>query len=297
MQCLGGGMGTDRTCRKTGKSNVLKSIGLPLLFALLPLLFFRPSNARSSDYLTGSGCSISNVGYLTRLAKEYERRTGVKVFVRGGGSVVGIEDLRSGNVDFAASCRPKDAGDPAAISFIQVAWDALVFIAHPSNPVDSVSLDDVRSIYAGRITNWKQLRGRDAPVKIFFSRTKKGLSGVEASIKQLVLGSKDPRESPNTVFVASSGLVEQMVEETPEGFATTGVTSARKRNVKMLKVNGIAPTYQAIVQNRYPLKRPLFLLIRKNPRPEVQKFVDFTLSREGQQFLRSLDVVPIRGVQ
>jgi phosphate transport system substrate-binding protein len=295
---LGGPLQTNLTRRKTEMSSVpLKSIGLLLFFVLFPLLFFRPSNAHSSDYLTVSGCSISNVGYLTELAGEYERRTGVKVFVRGGGSVVGIEDLRSGKVDFAASCRSKDAGDPAVISFIQVAWDALVFITHPSNPVDSVSLDDVRSIYAGRITNWKQLKGRDAPVKILFSRTKKGLSGVEASIKQLVLGGEDPRESPNIVFVASSGIVEQMVEETPEGFATTGVSSARKRKVKMLKVNGIAPTYKAIVQNRYPFKRPLFLLVPKNPRPEVQKFVDFTLSREGQQFIRSLNIVPVRDVQ
>ena len=148
-------------CRKTESSNfVLKLIGLPLLFMLFPLLFFRPSNTFAADYLTVSGCSISNFGYLSALADEYERRTGVKVFVRGGGSVVSIEDLRSGKVDFASVCRPKDAGDPADITYVQVAWDALVFIVHKSNPLSSVSLDNVRSLYAGRITNRKQLKGR-----------------------------------------------------------------------------------------------------------------------------------------
>jgi phosphate transport system substrate-binding protein len=285
-------MHKDRTSRKGTSNVVLKSIGLSVLVAVLsPLLLLRPSKASSGDYLTVSGCSVSNVGYLSALAHEYERRTGVKVFVRGGGSVVGIEDLKSGKVDFAASCRPKGADDPADIAYVQVAWDALVFVVHKSNPVNSVSLDEVRSIYAGKITNWRQLKGRDARVTVFFSKTKKGPSGVEASIKELVLGGKDPAETANTVFVASTGLVEQMVEENPAGFATTGITSARKRSVKMLQVNGIAPTTKAVIENRYPLKRPLFLLLPKNPRPEVRRFVDFALSNEGQRFIRSQNVV------
>ena len=88
-----------------------------------------------------------------------------------------------------------------------------------------------------------------------------------------------------------------MVEETREGFATTGITSARKRSVKILKVNGIAPTNKAIIQNRYPLKRPLYLLIPKSAKPAVKRFVDFTLSREGQQFLRSLNVISLLDVK
>src|SRR6266496_4404452 len=98
-----------------------------------------------ADHLTASGCSVSNVGYLTELAKEYERRTGVKIFVRGGGTIIGIEDVRSGNVDFAASCRGRTGGDPANIRFVQVAWDALVFIVHKLNPVDDMALDDMRA--------------------------------------------------------------------------------------------------------------------------------------------------------
>ena len=276
---------------------VLQVLGLPLLLVTFFLFLSRPSNAFAADYLTVSGCSISNVGYLSELADEYERRTGVKVFVRGGGSVVGIEDLKSGKVDFAASCRAMDAHDPTDITYVQVAWDALVFIVHKSNPVNSVSLEDVRSIYAGKLTDWKQLKGGEAPLKVFISRTKKGLSGVEASTKQLVMNGKEPVETAHTVFVASSGIVEQMVEETPAGFATTGITSARKRNVKMLKVNGIAPTNRAIISGRYALKRPLFLLVPKNPKPEVKKFVAFTLSREGQRFIRSQNVIPVHDIK
>ncbi len=218
-------MHNDHDRRKTGcMPGLMNRLHVRALAILIILCFSIPQAAPAAEHLTASGCSVSNVGYLTALAQEYERRTGVKIFVRGGGSVVGIEDLRSGKVDFAAACRPRGAGDPQEIEFVQVAWDALVFIVHTSNPVTNITLDNVRSIYAGRITDWRELGGPAAPIKVFVSRTRQGLSGVEASTKALVLKGEDPVESPNMLFAASSGIVEQLVEETPAGFATTGIT-------------------------------------------------------------------------
>jgi phosphate transport system substrate-binding protein len=268
-----------------------------VFFLILFLHIIKPSEVFPADYLTASGCSISNTGYLTELANEYERRTGIRIYIRGGGSVVGIEDLRSGRVDFAAACRGRSADDPADIQFIQVAWDALVFIVHKSNPAENISVESVREIYSGRITNWKKLKGNNAPIKIFLSRPKKGLSGVEASIRDMVLKGENPVETPDTVSVASTGIVEQMVEDTPAGFATAGFTSARKRTVKMLKVNGVYPTIKTIINNRYPLKRPLYLLTPKQSKPGVRQFVDFVLSREGQRFLGSLGVVSLSAIR
>lgn len=267
-----------------------------LLLVVLSIFFcFAPSSY--SETITGSGCSVSNVGYLQELAKEYERQTGVKVLVRGGGTVIGIEDVRTGKVDFAASCRNKSADDPADVEFIQVAWDALAFIVHKSNPLNNISLDEVRAIYAGKITNWKQLKGKDIPIKIFVSKTKKGLSGVEGSTRTLVLKGKEIIETPHTLFLASTGIVEQMVEDSPEGFATTGFSSARKRNVKMLKVNGVSPEKKNITNNKYPLKRPLFLLVPRSARPEVKKFIDFVLSDKGQKFISSQGVVSLNDIK
>ena len=263
-----------------------------VFFLILIQLLISPVYA-SAAQITGSGCSVSNVGYLTELAKEYEKQTGIKILVRGGGTVVGVEDLRTGRVDFAASCRSREAGDPEDIEFIQVAWDALVFIVHKSNPVDNLSLDDVRAIYFGKTTNWKALKGSDMPIKVFVSRSKRGLSGVEASTKKLVLGGNDPAETKNTVILASTGIVEQMIDETPEGFAATGYSSGRKRDVKMLKLDGVSPTKSSIMSGRYPLKRPLFLLVSKKPRPEVKKFLDFVLSRKGQKLISSFGVVSL----
>jgi phosphate transport system substrate-binding protein len=270
----------------------LKILTTYLTVVLFSFFFAGPREAWPAAYITGSGCSISNVGYLTALAGEYQRRTGTKVFVRGGGSLVGIEDLRNGNVDFAASCRGREAGDPKGLQFIQVAWDALVFIVHKSNPVDNISLDNVRSIYEGKITNWRQLGGRDALIELFVSRSRMGLSGVETSVRDMLLSGKAV-ESPNARFVPSSGIVEQLVETTADGFASTGFSSASRRRVKMLKVNGVYPTVKAIVSGKYGLRRPLFLLIPSNPKPQVMKFVSFALSEEGQHFISSQGMVSV----
>jgi phosphate transport system substrate-binding protein len=250
-----------------------------------------------SAQIVGSGCSVSNVGYLTELAKEYEKRTGVKVLVRGGGTVVGIEDLKAGRVDFAASCRGKSLTDPDDVEFIQVAWDALVFIVHKSNPVNNISLDDIRAICEGKIKNWKELKGRNATIKIFRSRPGKGLSGIDDSMRKMILEGKEPHENPNALSLASTGIVEQMVEKTPEGYAASGFSSARKRDVKMLKVNGVYPSKSNIASGKYPLKRPLFILLPKKPKPETKRFIDFVLSREGQRFISSQGIVSLSDIK
>ncbi|HCZ10687.1 MAG TPA: hypothetical protein DHV16_00195 [Nitrospiraceae bacterium] len=250
-----------------------------------------------SAQIVGSGCSVSNLGYLSEIAGEYERLTGVKVLVRGGGTVVGIEDLRAGRVDFAASCREKAASDPDDVEFIQVAWDALVFIVHKSNPVGNISVDDIRAVCEGKITNWKELKGRNAAVKIFRSRPGKGLSGIDDSMRKMVLQGSELHENRNALSLASTGIVEQMVEKTEEGFAASGFSSARKRDVKMLRINGIYPNKTSIASGKYTFKRPLFILIPKKAKPETKKFIDFVLSKEGQRFISSQGIVSLSDIR
>ncbi|TAN41745.1 MAG: phosphate ABC transporter substrate-binding protein [Nitrospirae bacterium] len=251
----------------------------------------------SAEHITVSGCSVSNSGYLSELAKEYERKTGQQVFVRGGGSVVGLEDLKTGKVDLAASCRKRMEGDPSDIKFIQVAWDALVFIVNKNNPVEDISLEEIRGIYNGRITSWKSLDGPEMPIKLFASRPQRGLSGVESSTKELVLEGRDIIKGGNTLSLASTAIVEQMVEKTPEGIAVSGFSSARKRDVKMLKINGVKPAKETITSGRYPFRRPLYVLLPAKSKPAVKKFVDYILGKEGQRFISSMGVIALKEVK
>jgi phosphate transport system substrate-binding protein len=244
--------------------------------------------------LVASGCSVSNLGYLSDLAGDYEKATGVRVFVRGGGSVVGLEELESGAADIGAACRGRRPDDPADIEFLQVAWDALVFIVHPTNPVDTVSLADTVAIFDGSLRDWGALHGRPGPIRVFLQRPTKGLSGVESSLRTLVLDGRAPTPGPNTDELASTGIVEQLVEKSPAGFGASGFSSARRRAVKMLALGGVLPTKASIVDRSYPLRRPLYLIVRKPVRPEVRAFVDFALGPKGQELIASHGAIALR---
>lgn len=262
-----------------------------ILTAIMPC-FLNVQQVHSA-HIAGSGCSISNTGYLSDVAKEYERRKGVAVSIRGGGSLLGLHELTDGKVDFAASCRGKMDDDPDDIQFIQVAWDALVFIVHNSNLITTISKKDIVSIYNGIITNWQQLKGNDNPIMLFVSSPRKGLSGVEVSFSEMVMLGEKTNYPKGTVFLSSAGLVEQMVEKNQYSFGISGYSSARKRNVKMLMLDGVMPTKGNIANKTYPFKRPLYILTKKKPTKEVKDFVDFLLNKEGQRLISSLGIVSL----
>lgn len=257
--------------------------------ALLLLLFFHVP-ASFAENMVASGCSVSTVGYLSDLSLQYEKDTGVKITVLGGGSLMGLMDLLNNRVDFAASCKGKEADDPANLDFIPVAWDALVFIVNKSNPVNNVTPNNIRDIYSGKIGNWKQLHGPDEVITSFIS-TPKGMGGIGQSLSKMILkGSAVTKKSNSVVLASSVAIWEQMVEKTPGGFASTGYASARKRDVKMLRLNGVEPDRKNIISGRYPLRRELYLVVKKDARPGVRRFIDYVLSRKGQKLISSYGI-------
>ncbi|MBI5141531.1 MAG: substrate-binding domain-containing protein [Nitrospirae bacterium] len=275
-------------------SNLLSSL---MLFSTA---LFSPSVAFATDtLLIASGCSVSNIGYLNDLAREYERRNPeVTLLVRGGGSPLGISELTFDKTDFAASCMSRRPDDPDYLEFIPVAWDALVFITHKSNPMNNISVDNVRRIYEGTVMNWKQIGGPDMPLKSFMSKPP-GMSGAREALEKYVMKEKDIVPQPNSIVLDTSVATwEQMIETTPEGFSSTGFASARRRNVKMLKVDGIAPTKENIISGKYPFRRKLYLVINKlDYLPETRHFVEFATGREGQRIISSLGIPSLADIK
>ena len=253
--------------------------------------------AKTAEPLAASGCSISMTGYLNEMVKVYEHETGQKILLRGGGSYVGLAELGSERVDFAASCKTPGPDDPRNLRYIPVAWDALVFIVNPANPVSSLTPQQVQDIYEGRLTGWKALGGPDLPIKSFIS-TPVGMAGIGESLTKYILAGKHPQATANSSRQSASvALWEQMVEKTPEGFASTGFDSAQKRHVKMLAVNGVLPTKAAIISGRYPYKRQLWLVTTVDAKPEVNAFIKFALSAKGQELIAANGVPPLAAIR
>jgi phosphate transport system substrate-binding protein len=274
----------------------------PASYVLASILLFVPPLAMAapqSGALTWAGCGISKKAFMAEIASAYERKTGVKIELRGGGATKGIRQVSAGEVQIGGSCRnvlhtrngisaiPEERG----VRMNPVAWDALVVIVHKDNPVDNITLDQIRALYKGRLRNWKELGGPDAPIELYVRKGK--ISGVGYSIREMVF------ENFNEDFVAehempSSGPLEKAIMKNPNGIGITGFSSARRRDIKMLKLEGVEPVYDRIKDGGYTLYRPLYLVTPMSPEidPRIRAFLDFVRSEDGRKIIRAAGTVP-----
>jgi phosphate transport system substrate-binding protein len=231
---------------------------------------------------------------MAELAKAFEQKTGIKMELYGGGATRGIRDTAALKMDMGGSCRmslPEFERSELYARLNPVAWDALVIIAHPDNPIENLSTEQVKSIYLGKITNWKQLGGADAPIELYVREGK--ISGVGYAIRQYLFQDAGVDFVTRHV-VKSSGPLEKAVEKDVNAIGITGVSSARKRDVKLISIDGKSPTYENVKNGSYGLYRPLYLVTSRNPSPKVKQFVDFANSKEGRQIMRDNGTVPYR---
>ena len=270
----------------------MKSLKSPLLLSLSFLILFFNSSVHAKGTLQWAGCGISKKAFMTEMAKAYTKKTGIKVKLSGGGATKGIRHASGGKIDIGGACRIsiyKDKEERDAYQ-IPVAWDALVVFVNKKNPVSNITFEQIREVYLGKITNWKQLGGNDAKIDLYTRRGK--LSGVGRTLRELVFANYD-QEFKSSYVLKSSGPVEKGVLKNINGIGITGISSAKKRDLKLLSLDGKAPTYENIKSGSYALYRPLYLVIqRHNKTPLVRDFIKYAISREGQNIIRAQGTVP-----
>lgn len=245
---------------------------------------------RTDVSISWSGCGITRLAFVDEMAKAYEESTGVKVNVSGGGATKGVRGADAGTIDVGGSCRHRIEGPEEDAAFgTRVAWDGLVAIVHPSNPVSNLSEQQLRGILLGEIKNWNEVGGIDAPIAVLARNGK--ISGVGRMVRELIFGDPTTDFTPDALIYSSSSPLEKDVEKVETAIGMTGVSSARKRQVKILSLNGMAPDYQNIASGAYPYFRPLYLFTNGVPSGEAKGFVDFALSPAGQAVIKSQGTV------
>ena len=261
---------------------------------LLLILFAAHAVSAQAVTLTWAGCGITKKAFMAELAAAYEKRSGTHIEIEGGGATKGIRKISDKQVDFAGSCRfriPQDDISTSEVKFNPVAWDALTVVVHKSNPVQSITLEQLKAVYLGKITNWSALGGPDRPLELLVRDGK--TSGVGYTIRKLLFGDVDIDFKPSQSY-KSSGPLEKAVEENPNAIAMTGISSARKRDFKILDLEGKDPSYQNIKQGTYLLYRPLYIVTNRDSanNDAVKAFLDFAYSREGRDIIRKNGAVP-----
>lgn len=139
------------------------------------------SSAAQAIDLKWVGCGITRNAFMADLSAAYMAKYDHNITIEGGGATKGIRSVAAKQADIGGACRYKlnTAREESATRMVPVAWDALVAIVHNDNPVDSISLANLRDLYLGKITNWSQLGGESAPLELLIRRGK--ISGVGRS--------------------------------------------------------------------------------------------------------------------
>ncbi len=228
-----------------------------------------------------------------RWAEAYAKvNSSVSVAVTGGGSSIGIRAFINGVTDIAASSRDmkKSEVDSArsrgAVAYeIPVALDGLAIAVNKNNKVDSLTMDELRRIYVGQITNWKQVGGSDEPIVVF---SRDSNSGTYGFFQLNVL--RNQNWGPQVRFLPSTSEEVREVSRTEGGIAYGGVAYFKgKSKIKIVPVaaskssSPIAPTEENVRSKKYPIWRYLYYYTNGKPKGATAQFINWVLSDDGQQ--------------
>jgi phosphate transport system substrate-binding protein len=263
-----------------------------LLFSML-ILCGETHLAFSAEKIRYVGCGIVKKAFMAELAKEFTRTSGIEVDIEGGGATRGIRAVASGDAVLGGTCRHAlEVPEENGVKLHHVAWDALAVIVNKNNPVDSISLEQLKSVVEGRIKDWGELGGPANTPLEFYAR-KGTISGVGLLAREIIFNDTD-KEFTATKFFKSTGPLERDIGKNKWAIGLTGISSARKADVKILKLNNISMSKQNIAAGKYLLYRPLYLVTKAKPDELAAKFIEFAKSRKGQQVISRQETVNIR---
>jgi phosphate transport system substrate-binding protein len=205
----------------------------------------------------------------------------------------GLDAVRGGSADVAGSARAANgSAQEAGLTFTPVAWDALVMITHPGNPVSSLTLKQLHDIYYGKISNWSEVGGRNEPMNVYAVASPG--DGVEFSLRSLLFGRGNQPVAAPRLYVNTAKLEEAVTLDPKSLGVTTLARVAGNRKVKMIRIDGVAPSMATLASGSYKLFTPLYLVT--NPHSahaaQAQAFVDFARSSQVAAVVRRHDALP-----
>jgi len=238
--------------------------------------------------------------------KHMEKDPSNFVAVTGGGSGTGLSSLISGTCDIAMSSRNIKEKEIALAkqkginpNEIKVALDGLAVVVNPNNPVSKLTTDQLAAIFTGKISNWKEVGGKDEKI-VLLSREVN--SGTHVYFKEHVLRKNDPNSkeefASNALMLSSSQAIADEVagNSAAIGYYGMGYISKKQKALNIAKDDKSeyeAPTIENVINGKYPISRPLFLYTNGTPEGLVKQFVDFVLSKDGQDIVLATDFVPV----
>ena len=215
------------------------------------------------------------------LAEVYEKNNDVNIEVQQVGSSAGIKNTIDGTSDLGMSSRDLKDEETKEVDGTQIAIDGIAVITNTANKVTNLTSEQVKDIFTGKITNWKEVGGEDAQIVVV---SREDGSGTRDGFQD-ILGFESDELIKDAQICDGSGNVKSTVEgnENAIAYISFGYLGDTLNDVK---IDGVEPTDANVVDGKYPISRPFIVVNKKDGLSDVAKaFVDFIMSEEGQNIV------------
>ncbi len=244
--------------------------------------------------------TILNLGQALA-EKSMSVNKGMRISVTGGGSGTGIAALMNKSVDIAQSSRPiKDKEIESAKKLginpkeIIVGYDGITIIGNKNNTVKNLTTEQLRAIYLGEISNWKEVGGADKQIVIL---SRDSSSGTHSFFKEHIIrkgNDKGPEEyRKDTLFLPSNQAIVTEVEKNDGAIGYIGM-GYMTNTVEGITVDGVAATVENVTNKSYSISRALYWYTNGEPVGDVKAFIDYALSPAGQEIVKKEGFVPVK---
>ncbi len=262
-----------------------------LYFSLFLSLSIPAQAAKVKIVLTGS----STVAPLAaEIGKRFEsKHPGIRVDVQSGGSSRGVSDAEQGLADVGMVSRALKDDETKKLLPFTIAKDGVCIILHRTNPVTKLEDKQVVDIYTGKITNWKEVGGKDAPITVV--NKAEGRSTLELFLHYFKLEAKAVKAS---VIIGDNQQGIKTISGNPNSIGYVSIGSAEYdagagTPIKLLPVGGVNASIANVKNGKFPLSRPLNLVTKTKPEGIVKDFLDFAVSKEVNDIIKEQYFVPV----
>ena len=221
-----------------------------------------------------------------------ENNPGSRIYVSGGGSSHGVKAVADGTVNIGDASRDMKASEQASYPDLvthAIAKDGVAIVVHPESRVSDLTMQELSSIYTGKITNWLDVGGDDAEIMVV---AREEGSGTRDCFEQAVLAATKEEITDHAIIQDSNGKTRTTVAGNKHaiGFLSLGYVDS---DIKAVNLDGTAPTVENIRSGDYAISRTLWMITKGAPDADEQAFLDFVLSGDGQEIVSEVHFIPV----
>ncbi len=223
-----------------------------------------------------------------KLASQYmKEHPNVRIDVMGGGSGLGIRSVSQNIIDIGTSSKALKTNEKVGLNEYTIGKEGIVLAVNLENPVSSLTKDQLKKIFSGNITNWKEVGGNDAKINLVI---REDGSGTRGAFENLVMNKTKVKS--DAIVQTSTESVKLAVKQDPNAVGYVSLAHMSS-DVKAINVDGVYPSVETIKDGSYKLQTPFLFLTNGEPKGKVKEFIDWVLGPEGQKIVQDEKIVPV----